>query len=98
MTISILVLLPNATFATKGWGKIINTLAQTDIETQIKLPFGILKKITTFYSPFEAFALSFLLNWSTACFLGLTLLLVNLKFNRRIGLVTVGIILFLICW
>jgi len=94
MSVSLLVLLPNATLAIKGWGKIINTLAQTDMRAQINLQFGIAKEIATFYSPFEAFCLSFLLNWGTACFLGLTLLLINLKFNRRIGFVIVGLILF----
>lgn len=94
MLVSLLVLLPNATFATNGWGKIVNTLAQTDLKTQINLQFGISSEITAFYSPFQAFCLSFLLNWGVACFLGLALFLINLKFNQRIGLVTGGIILF----
>lgn len=94
MLVSIVVLLPYATFATNGWGKIINTLAQTDMGSQIKLQFGITKEITTFYSPFEALGLSFLLNWGVACFLGLILFLTNLKFNRMLGLVAGGVILF----
>ena len=93
MLVSILVLLPHATFATDGWGKIIRTLAQTDVGAQIKLQFGITKEITTFYSPLEAFGLSFLLNWGVACFLGLILFVINLKFNRMLGLVVGGVIL-----
>jgi hypothetical protein len=94
MSVSILALLPDATFATDGWGKIVHTLAQTNAGAQIHLQFGITKEITTFYSPFEAFALSFLLNWGAACFLGLLLFAINLKFNRMIGLVAGGVILF----
>lgn len=94
MLVSILVLLPYATFATNGWGKIIHTLAQTDAGAQIKLQFGITKEITTFYSPFEAFGLSFLLHWGAACFLGLILFVINLNFNRMLGLVGGGVILF----
>lgn len=95
MLVSIVVLLPYATFATNGWGKIIHTLAQTDVGAQIKLQFGITKEITTFYSPLEAFGLSFLLNWGVACFLGLILFVINLNFNRMLGLVAGGVILFL---
>jgi len=69
MTVSILALLPDVTFATNGWGKIVNTLAQTNAGAQIHLQFGIQKEITSFYSPFMASALDFLLNWSAACFL-----------------------------
>jgi len=94
MLVSILVLFPYATFATNGWGKIIHTLAQTNVGSQIKLQFGITKEITTFYSPFQAFGLSFLLNWGVACFLGLVLFVINLKFNRMLGLVAGGVILF----
>lgn len=94
MLVSVLVLLPYGTFATNGWGKIIQTLAKTDLGAQIKLQFGITKKITIFYSPWEAFGISFLLNWGVACLLGLLLFLINLKFNRMIGLVVGGVILF----
>lgn len=94
MCVSVLVLLPYATFATNGWGKIVNTLAQTDAGAQIHLQFGVTKEIITFYSPFEAFGLSFLLNWGVGCFLGLIMFVINLKFNRRLGLVVAGVILF----
>ncbi|WP_033165322.1 hypothetical protein [Clostridium sp. KNHs205] len=94
MLVSILVLLPHGTFATDGWGKIINTLAQTDVGAQLKLQFGITKEITTFYSPWEAFGFSFLLDWGVACFLGLLLFVINLNFNRMLGLVAGGVILF----
>lgn len=61
---------------------------------QIGLQFGITKEITTYYSPFEAFGLSFLLDWGVGCFLGLIMFLINMKFNRIFGLVVSGVILF----
>lgn len=94
MTVSILALLPDVTFATNGWGKIVNTLAQTNAGAQIHLQFGIQKEITSFYSPFMASALDFLLNWSAACFFGLLLFIMNLKFGRKIGLAVGGVLLF----
>lgn len=94
MLVSILTLLPNGTFATDGWGKIINTLCQTNAGSQINLQFGISKEILSFYEPFEAFTLSFLLNWGVAAFIGLILFLINLKFSRMIGLVVAGGLLF----
>ncbi|MFU0827030.1 MAG: ABC transporter permease [Lachnoclostridium sp.] len=94
MLVSILVLLPYGTFATDGWGKILNTLAQTNAGAQINLQFGITREIITFYSPWEAFGLSFLLNWYIGCFFGLLLFEINLKFNRMLGLIVSGGILF----
>jgi len=94
MSVSILVLLPHGTFATNGWGKIINTLAQTDMGAQIRLQFGITKEITAYYSPVEAFGLCFFLNWGAGCFLGLIMFLINLKCNRMFGLIAGGVILF----
>ena len=94
MCVSVIILLPNGTFATNGWGKIVNTLAQTNAGRQINLQFTISEKITSFYTPFEAFGLCFFLNWGCASFLGLTIFILNMKFNRGIGLVFCAMILF----
>ena len=95
MCVSVIVLLPDATFATNGWGKIINTLAQTNAGEQINLPFGIGEKITTFYSPVEAFLLSFLLNWGVAVSIGLLIFLISMKISKMIGLLSAAVVLFL---
>lgn len=91
---SIIMLLPNITFATDGWGKIINTLAQTNTGELIELQFGISEKIVTSYSPFQALGLSFLLNWGMASFMGLLMFAFSLKFNRKIGLFAGSMLLF----
>lgn len=94
MGASVFILLPEATFATDGWGKIVNTLAQTNAGAQIGLQFGISPKITDYYSPFGAFVLSFLLNWGVAVLLGLLMFWLNLKFSRMTGLVAAAAVLF----
>lgn len=91
---SILMLLPNITFATDGWGKIIYTLAQTNTGEMIHLQFGVFDEIVSSYSPFQALGLSFLLNWGMASFLGLLMFVLSLNFNRRIGLFAAAIPLF----
>lgn len=94
MCASVLTLLPNAAFQTQEWGKIINTLAQTNAGSLINLQFAVSEKITTYYSPITAFFLSFLLNWSVACFIGLLMFLISLKFHRTLGLLAGAIVLF----
>lgn len=94
MVASVLIVLPNATFTTNGWGKVINTLAQTNAGSQIDLQFGVSEKIISLYSPFESFALCFLLNLGMSSFLGLLIFAINLKFGKMIGSVIGGVILF----
>lgn len=94
MGVSILVMLPNGTFATEGWGKIINTLAQTNAGKMADLQFGISEKIISSYSSWEAFVLTFLLNWGVAAFLGMLMFVVSLYFNRMLALVAAGIVVF----
>ena len=95
MGVSVLVLLPYASFETNGWGKIVNTLAQTDAGAQLHLQFAVPMKIVSNYTPLEAFGLSFLLCWGVGCFLGLVMFVINLKFNKRVGLAVSAVILFL---
>lgn len=94
MGASVITLLPNASFQTDGWGKIINTLAQTNAGALIHLQFAVSEKITTYYSPVTAFFLSFLLNWSVACFIGMLMFLVSLKLHRTLGLLAGAMVLF----
>ena len=94
MGASVITLLPNAFFQTDDWGKIINTLAQTNAGSLINLQFAVSEKITDYYSPIMAFFLSFFLNWSVACFMGLLIFLISLKFHRMFGLLAGAIVLF----
>ena len=91
---SILSLLPNLTFATDGWGIVLNTLAQTDAAYQIQLQFGIMPEIIKYYSPFKASVLSLLLDWGVAWFLGLIIFVISLRVQQKIGIVVAGLVLF----
>ena len=95
MSISVLIVLPDATFATNGWGQVVNTLAQTNAASQINLQFGVSEKIISLYSPLEAFVLCFLLNWGMASFLGLFIFAISLNLGRMAGMVISGIVLLL---
>jgi hypothetical protein len=92
---SVLIMLPHSTFATDGWGRIINTLAQTDAGAQAGLSFSVQEKITAYYSPFGAFSLCFLLNTCAASFLGLLVFTVSIKFNRMVGLIAGAMVIYL---
>lgn len=93
MLFSILIVLPDATLATDGWGKVINTLAQTNIGEKVGLTFYISDKIMSAYSPMKAMVYCFLLNWAMTTFLGLMMFAANLKFGRMMGPVLGGIVL-----
>lgn len=89
--VAFIVLMPDATLSTDGWGKVVNTLAQTDLTYQfgsISFPY----KITTLYSPIEAFVMNFLLNWGMACFMGLMMFVLNLHFGKMIGTISAIIV------
>lgn len=90
---SMLIVLPHATLTTDGWGKVINTLAQTNAGTELNLEFYISYKIPSVYSPLEALVYCFLLNWGMTSFLGLLIFAANLKWGKMVGPVLGGIIL-----
>lgn len=85
MGISMLILLPRGTFNLEGWGKIVQTLAQTDAIDQIGLSFGIPMRIVNLYTPIQAFFLCFILEWLAASFLGLVMFVVNMVWDKSIG-------------
>lgn len=85
MGFSFLIIMPYSTLATDGWGKVVNTLAQTDLTSQLDMGFGFSATIISLYSPIQAFVLNFLLNWALASFLGMLIFAVNLKFDKMIG-------------
>lgn len=85
LLISILLTAPYIDFSLE-WGKIINTLAQTDASNQIgtvKLDYKILQ----LYHPVQATALSFFISWLVVSFTGILMLTANLFGRRIIGAV-----------
>lgn len=91
---TVLVLIPNISLK-EGWGKVINTFAQTGIGTQhgIVIPFDY--SIILNYTPIEAMVIQFLLCWLIAGFLGKLIFLFNSFTTRAVGvIIAAGVVLF----
>ena len=95
MFVSVLMLLPNATFSTDGWGIAVNTLVKTNIGDQLDIGLFPSNDVISFYSPLKAFVMCFLLNWMMASFLGLLIFSLNLIFDRVVGPI-VGVVIILL--
>lgn len=91
--VAFIVVLPNATLSTSGWGKVINTLAQTDLTVQFNAIQFSYKHISL-YSPIQDFVLTFLLSWGMASFIGLMMFALNLNFGKLAGALSVTILIF----
>ncbi len=90
---SILLLLPNITFA-PDWGKLVRTLSQTDLSMQFNVSLDISYKIIRLYSPAAAMGLSLLMAWLIGVLLGVMLFILNAFFSRAVGvMVTSGMVL-----
>ena len=87
IVISILMLMPYGAFSTDGWGKIVNTLAQSNAGGKINLNFMVEYKIISLYSPFQAIFLCFIIEWLAASIIGMTMFTINLIFKESVGLV-----------
>ncbi|HCC35528.1 MAG TPA: hypothetical protein DEQ02_07830 [Ruminococcaceae bacterium] len=91
--LSIVFFFPNVEFSS-AWGKVLGTLAQTDAGQA----FGINMlnyELQNEFTPLMAFGLSFLLYWLVGIFLGLLMLVLNLRFSRAVGaIVAVAFIVF----
>lgn len=92
--VSVLLLLPNLTFSFE-WGKILGTLALTDAGTQFKSILPISYSLQLNYTPVEAMAYNFLMNWLVGTFLGLLIFVLNMRFRREIGVIISTFLVFL---
>lgn len=63
------------------WGKVLGTLAQTDADISIYIPY----KIQVVYTPVQAMLTSFFLSWFVGIFLGLVIFALNVHFKRAVG-------------
>lgn len=91
--ITVIVLLPNISL-TLEWGKVITTLAQTNISYQYGIPVLFNKSIVLEFTPFMAMTIQFLLCWLTCVMLGNLLFFVNARISRAAGsIVTIALIL-----
>lgn len=88
---SVLMLLPHVVWI-GDWGKVLYTLAQSSggrTFGTISISYELLVE----YTPWKAMAVSFLLSWLGAIFLGLLMFLANTYFKRAIGAVAAVVII-----
>lgn len=91
--ITIIVLLPHISL-TWEWGKVITTLAQTNIGYQYGIPVLFNKSIVLEYTPLMAMIIQFLLCWLTCTMLGNLLFFVNSRISRAAGsIVAIALVL-----
>lgn len=95
MLVSVLVLLPNGSLLTDGWGQVVNTLHYTNIGEQFGLSFSLYGNVLNRYTPFEAFVFCFLLNWCMTSFIGVLIFAVNLIANQVVGPIIAGAVVLL---
>lgn len=86
---SLLLLLPNME-CTLQWGKILGSLALTDMGMEYGI--GLSRLIVRQFSPLQATILSFLLRWMVTTLFGMTMLCMNLFLPRIYGTVVGGVI------
>lgn len=90
---SVLLLLPNITMQS-SWGKIWNTLSQTDAASSYEIYLSLPYKIIVEYTPIEAVFTVFYIGILISVFIGLLLFFLNIYINKAISIaVTTGFVL-----
>ncbi|RDU24511.1 hypothetical protein [Anaerosacchariphilus polymeriproducens] len=90
---SIIMLLPNIVLE-NNWGKIWNTLSQTDAVVTAEIYLAFPYKIIVDYTPVEAVLIVFILGVLVSLFLGLLLFFINIYINKAVSIsIAMGFIL-----
>ena len=74
----------------QSWGKVLGTLAQTDADPSLYVPY----KIQLLYTPAQAMIYSFCLAWLVSSFLGMMMLMLSLVFSRALGSTSAVVVCF----
>lgn len=85
MLVSFVAILPSASFATDGWGRVVKTLSETNACMQYNIAVGFSSRIVTYYSPLTASIGTFLLNWLGTSFLGTLMFALGLSTKPFVG-------------
>lgn len=92
-------ILPNAAFDAGNWGKIIKSVAATNIGQSVGLRISITPNVLNDFTPFEGFLYSFGTAFATAVILGLIMLALNMIVKHNSGIViSGGLIFFYMFW
>lgn len=92
--ISMLILLPNI-FPSFEWGKVLSTLAQTNVGPSFNLLLPINEQIQFLYTPIQALGFSLLLEWCAGTILGLVIFITNMFVGRAMGAIIASAIVLL---
>lgn len=85
VVLSIILLLPHITLE-NDWGKIYNTLAQTNMGSKIGMKFPISYHVILEYRPWEALGLMILIGTLVAFFTGLLMFAGSIWFSKNVGI------------
>lgn len=77
------------------WGIIWGTLARTNAGNQYDVPFTVFAYIVGAFSPVEATAISFLLEWTCVSWMGLVVYLFNYITKKMTGILVASLFVFL---
>lgn len=66
---------------TRDWGKVLNTLANTNAGTQFQIGFSPDSNVIKMFSPLQAIWFTFLHSWISGVILGLIIFLFNMRFK-----------------
>lgn len=82
---SVLVMMPVSTFATEGWGKVVSTLVYTDAASLTGIGFPFSPKLVVAFSPGQAMAVQFAVEWAAMLVLSAVVFVCNLFLKAKIG-------------
>ena len=91
---SVICLLSRTRFS-GDWGIIWGTLARTNAGNQYDVPFTVFAYIVGAFSPEEATAISFLLEWACVSWMGLVVYLFNYITKKMTGILVASLFVFL---
>ncbi len=86
VNIFIMIVLMQVIYISPEWGKVLSTMAQTNLSYMVRV-FHVSSKIISSYTPLGAFFISFFLEWCCCIFIGLVIYIFNSIFNRFIGII-----------
>lgn len=82
--LTVICILPNLFFS-QEWGKVITSLARTNLGQEFKVLLGVNYSIINDFRPFEAVILTWLLSSLVGIFIGITMFCINLIYRRTAG-------------
>lgn len=87
-------ILPNLAFDAGNWGKIIKSVAATNIGSDIGLRFSVMTSVLNDFAPLEGFLYAFGTAFAVSVILGLVMLSLNMIVKHNSGIIVSGGLIF----